>query len=240
MKLVYSSDWHLDANTAGVRRIGELERAVDCVMQAAKHADLFIFGGDLCDPDSGSIAFECMRIAVHAALKLAAEGVESFWLSGNHCVLETGTGGTTLAPLKGIPSQLIHVVDRPLITRIKDVEFCFLPFTASSHTYDPAAFVAGVGDLPGHLVVVGHLMIRGMQPGEETLEMPRGRDIWFPDQEIFDERKGKPTIVLAGHYHRGGTYATPSGLEVHIPGSLARLRFGPEEDVVPAFIELVV
>lgn len=239
MKIVYSSDYHLDVSTAGVLRCAELARAVDHVVNYAivKRADIFVFGGDLMNPDAGSIVFEAMRITLAAANRLSMMGVCSFWLSGNHDVVEDGSGRTSLEPLKSC-SPLVRVVDRPESMLIDGVHFTFLPFTASSHPYNPEEFVReNVSTEAPHHVIISHLThVRGISPGEESIDMARGRSLSLPDECIVERRQGRAMTVLSGHFHRGGTYETPAGLSVHVPGSLARLRFGPEEDIDPAFI----
>jgi hypothetical protein len=95
-----------------------------------------------------------------------------------------------------------------------------LPFTATSHTYDPEEVVrrAARETMPPDMVV-GHLSVEGVQLGEETTDMPRGRDIIFPREVL---RQLLPSAFLAnGHYHKMQVHDG-----VHIPGSLARLTFG--------------
>ncbi len=65
-------------------------------------------------------------------------------------------------------------------------------------------------------VVLGHLMVEGIGPGSETMDMARGRDVFLPVEEI---RKAWPeAVIVNGHYHEAREF---NG--VHFPGSLARL-----------------
>lgn len=233
MKLVVCSDAHLDHQTIGVSRFAEVEGAMWKAARAAVEGkvDAFLFLGDLCDPDSGPVVFRCLRTALQVAAYLEQQEVRSVWLSGNHCVLEDGTGETVLEPLKRHAldsSEWVHVADRPrLIRSVGWPPIMCLPFTASSHGYDPAAAVEEhVGELRG-VVTIGHLHVPGIIPGEETTEMPRGREVVFP----VEAAKKVSSLMLNGHFHR--RQVSPDG--VHIPGSLARLTFG-EEDHQPSFM----
>ena len=223
MKIVCSSDWHLDHVTAGVPRFEEIAAAVD---QAVAHAittkaDMFIFAGDLCDPDSGVSVFRCVQKAFEAAIRLSDANIRSIWVAGNHDIIEDGSGDTTLSPLKAIGRD-VHVADRPGV--IWNV--LALPFVSALAPYDPAAEAKRLIALHCPQVVVGHLNVPGIIPGEETHEMPRGREVIFPVKETA----GIP-LKLHGHYHR--QQVTPEG--IHIPGSLARLTFG-EEAHTPGFL----
>ena len=77
MKICHTSDWHLDWITHGTRRLDELKKAVAIVVQDAieSEVDLFAFTGDLADPDSGTIVFEVVEIAIRAADTLRREAV---------------------------------------------------------------------------------------------------------------------------------------------------------------------
>jgi DNA repair exonuclease SbcCD nuclease subunit len=232
MKIVCTSDWHLDAVTLGVRRFPELKSAVGKSVDAAiaAKADAYVFVGDLCDPDSGPCVFRCLELAQRTALTLLDNGIKSYWVAGNHDVIEDGSGDTTLTPLFAMPLG-IDVFDRPGSADpcLGDVMFTFLPYTATSHAYDPeSALVKHVGALPVEglkHVVFSHLSVPGIVPGEETTEMPRGREVTLP-VEFF---KGRDDIVvIQGHYHRRQKFSR-GGVDVHVVGSLARLTFGEQE-----------
>jgi len=79
-----------------------------------------------------------------------------------------------------------------------------------------------------------------VEPGEEANELQRGRDVAYPVDaiEALTKRLGVPAVLIQGHYHRAQT-VTLKGLEIHIPGSLARLTFN-EEGHAPGYLILEV
>jgi len=216
MKLVVSSDYHLDAVTHGVDRKHELAARAHEVADAAieMKADVFLFMGDLCDPDRGSDVAWALGVVVEIETKLAEAGIETIWMAGNHDVIEDGTGRTVLSPLKTVA----RVVEEPCVVTIKKVKFLLLPFTASAKAYSPKDFVEAAFKKHGECdIAAGHLSVPGMTPGEESNEMRRGRDVTLPVDQLLRCSK----MILNGHYHR---QTTMDG--VHIPGSLAQLTFG--------------
>lgn len=216
MKVFVTSDWHLDAVTHGIDRHDELAaRAHEVADEAIKQgADVFMFLGDLCDPDRGSDVARALGVVVEIETKLAEAGVEAIWMAGNHDVIEDGTGRTVLSPLKTVA----RVVEEPSVITIQRTKFLLLPFTAAARPYSPKDFVdksaIGHGEFD---IAVGHLCVPGMTPGEESNEMRRGRDVTLPVDQLLRCSK----MILNGHYHR---QTTMDG--VHIPGSLAQLTFG--------------
>lgn len=227
MKLLVTSDWHLDWTTHGVARYGELRDVLlDVVLQQAQihKVDAFCFLGDLSDPDSGPVVFRAVETAIYLSRRLSEYGIEQVWLAGNHDVVEDGTGTTTLTPLSALAGDLVHVCERPAKVALKcGLTVVTLPFVATSHAYDPEAWVVGslAGRKPGSkYAVAGHLSVPGVVPGEEVTEMPRGRDIRFPIEACAGV-----DLLMNGHIHR--QQQTESG--IWIPGSLARLTFGEEE-----------
>lgn len=236
MKLVVTSDWHLDHVSHGVSRFEELARAVDKTVETAVEidADAYVFLGDLCDPDSGSVVFRCIELAIRTGVKLASYGIDSIWVAGNHDVIEDGTGDTTLSPLRGVADGVV-VFERPgaaMIAPKKDgeaVNLIALPFAATSHAYDVAK--VGVELARGYssakTLIAAHLCVPGVEPGEETKELPRGREVILP---VSDLRPHAATI-MNGHYHR--QQRSPDG--VWIPGALARLTFCEERNA-PGFL----
>lgn len=234
MKILVTSDWHLDATTGGISRFAELDKAVNETVDAAiKHkVDAYFFLGDLCDPDSGSSVFRVIRLAQEAAIRLNDNSIPSHWLVGNHDVIEDGLGESTLDPLRSLTDSATIVYNRAclgLIDPSKNDVFVALPFTPTSHAYDPVKFIEQVTATPK--LVIGHLNLENIVPGEETKEMPRGREVVFPVAAI--KEKWPNAVMLHGHYHTQQT--TAEG--VHIPGSLARLTFG-EETNAPGYIIL--
>jgi DNA repair exonuclease SbcCD nuclease subunit len=239
MRILQISDVHADARLYGASRFDEVERAViESVRVAiARGVDRWQFLGDLCDPDSGAPVFRCVRLALDAAYSLARAGIPSDWLAGNHDVVEDGSGDTVLTPLRALQAggMPVHVHERPGWTQLgRDRHLLVLPYTATSHTYDPAAFVrdtwaggSGNGLRAGEVHVVTHLSIEGVQPGEETKDMPRGRDVLYPAGLIASLR---PRSQSAGHFHKRQVYKG-----IQIVGAPARFAFG-ERDNDPGFL----
>lgn len=239
MKVVASSDWHVDWNTHGVSRFQEVKEAAHRTVDRAveEGADLYVFAGDLCDPDTGSSVFRCVELAIDVATRLASRGIASAWIAGNHDVIEDGSGDTTLSPLRALENlgHLVKVFERPGSIERAGGRVIALPFAATSHGYDVEAAIASISELRDvpkeKTIIVGHLNIQGVVPGEETTEMPRGREVWLP----VEAAKRVARHVVSGHYHR--RQRTKDG--VWIIGSLARLTFG-EEGNEPSFLILEV
>ena len=235
-KIVATSDWHVDASTHGVDRFNELHdaahRSVDVAIE--EDAVAYFFLGDLCDPDCGSRAFRSIKLAIEIAVRLNDAGISSYWLAGNHDVIEDGSGFTTLSPLLPL-CGLVSVFERPSVGFIRrglpsPIRVVALPFCATSHDYDPNVFLQNVAleKVPRErTIVIGHLNVPGVVPGEETLEMPRGRSVTFPSKAATSIG----ALVFHGHYHR--QQRTEEG--IWIPGSLARLTFN-EEGNRPGFL----
>lgn len=231
MRLLQTSDWHLDWVTFGISRFDEIDRAVQTTCETAvkeKCTDYF-FTGDLCDPDSGPVVFRCVDLAIRAAMFLTYAGIRSHWLVGNHDVIEDGSGTSTLTPLRALgKTGFVTLYDQPTLDNRDDgVSILALPFTPTSHTYDPMVPVRDFLRTPGKGIVLSHLTCPGIIPGEETNDMPRGRDVLLPLVELA---KRPNTLILQGHYHKPQSHDM-----LHIPGSLARLTFGEVEND-PSFL----
>lgn len=240
VRAIVTSDWHADAMTLGVLRYREVEEFADTVtrhtieVDSAKTPALFVFAGDLSDPDPPR-CWRASALAVSVARALSERGIPSIWITGNHDVLEDGEGSHTLMPVGGLPQSLVHVVDRPgpVYPFRGDPEYdglCVLcyPYTPRSHAYDPATVGLGLSRDPE--LIVGHLMIEGIDAGSETKDFARGRDVFLPIDEI---RSRWPTShVVNGHYHEGKNYRG-----VHIPGAPLRLTLG-EAANQPRYLEI--
>jgi DNA repair exonuclease SbcCD nuclease subunit len=239
VKAVISSDWHVDHTTHGVRRFVDVAKAVRRTIDFAldNRVDLYVFGGDLCDPDAGSVVFRCVELAIETALRLADQGIISVWIAGNHDVIEDGSGDTTLSPLRALSftSPHVFVCESPCVLNFDRSKFrasvMALPFTPTTRGYDVEKTIFELGPQLNFTpaLSISHLNVPGVIPGEETTEMPRGREVMLP----------VPTLnkwvrwMVNGHYHR--QQRTDDG--VWIPGSLARLTFG-EESHEPSFLFL--
>lgn len=233
MKIVVVSDLHADKDTLGISRFSEVERALSKVTDFAveNSVDAVICLGDVSDPDTGGAAYRAMSMVIACALDLDSRGIPSIWIAGNHDVWEDGTGLSTLSPLAAVSEEhaLIHVAERPMVVDVSGkkgvgdlIRVLCLPFTAVSHNYDPRAYAreAFAALPPGlRMITAGHLAIAGVVPGEETTEMPRGRDVTFPVEET-----SRSVLRLNGHYHHRQT--TAEG--IIIPGSLCRFTFHDE------------
>lgn len=234
MKIVLTSDWHLDALTDGVPRWEEIEAIVDHSVDVAiqEGAKLYVMGGDLCDPDGWSAA-RAMAKSIAVAAKLYDAGIASIWLAGNHDVIEDGLGTTTLTPLVAADIAQ-HVFEAPGEIMFEQLHIVGLPFTPSSHAYDPAKIVRNYGRTRKgeQTLVIGHLNLEGISAGSETSEMARGREVFWPVDTI--QKKWPDATMLGGHYHHAQEFRG-----VHIIGSLARLRHD-EEDSSPSLMILEV
>lgn len=235
MKLLATSDWHGDWTTHGVDRFGEVEAGVEETLRAArdKKVDAYFFLGDLCDPDSGSRVFRCIDLALRAAVQLRKWGIPAIFLAGNHDTIEDGSDETTLTPLRAVAEDgFTHVCEQPELFTLGRTYVVALPFTASSHPYVPAEFLKQHLNGKQGVVVISHLAVPGVQPGEETTEMPRGREVLYPT----NVESGRVSLRLQGHYHRQQSFdPKDGGPPILIPGSLARLTFG-EEMHAPSFL----
>jgi len=263
MELVITSDWHSDWSTYGVPRWRDVERAVYASVEHAVNigAGGYLFGGDLADPDTGGASYRSSGLAIDVAAHLSKAKIPSVWIRGNHDVYEDGSGASTLTPLamaaKHFPG--VYVAEEPRLFGVwKDLAVLCLPFMPVSHGVDmeltsdvlwPESGLHSPGcDLekecscgasekpPPRVLVLSHLTVPGIHPGTETTEMPRGREILYP----FTATR-RAAFRVQGHYHERQLFSPPpgEGVELIIPGSLARLAFG-EEDHEPGFLVLDV
>lgn len=243
MRILVSSDWHLDAVTAGLPRFDELTERIDEIVERVVDemmVDLFLNLGDLCDPDPLH-AHRCIAYAAAKASNLNARKIPNAWLVGNHDVMEDGDGTSTLSAITGWAdggsAEHTFVFDEPSWRSFGDVLLVALPYVPRAKNYNPDQVIDDIAEAVEddgykHILVIGHLTVAGARMASETFDMPRGRDIVYPVESIR-RRWGKRATMLNGHYHRGQT--TPSG--VIIPGALARLAFD-EADNDPGFMLL--
>lgn len=222
----------------GKSRFAEVEAAVGETVDVAikEKVAAYLFTGDLCDPDSGISVIQSIGLAIEAAVTLYTNKIPSIWIPGNHCVVEDGSGNTVLSPLASLAKKLgghIWVCERPVLVQslLFAYDFLALPYTASSHSYSPEAEVIKHlhNGNKNRAIVMGHLMIEGIQPGEETNEMPRGRDVMWPKKAI-DALGDRVVFKVNGHYHRRQVFEG-----IYIPGSIARFTFGERENV-PSYL----
>lgn len=243
MKIVVSSDWHVDHVTNGISRQSEIERAAKQIiahikkLQAAGEKVVFCFLGDLGDPDENR-ASRVGYVATAFAKALAELGVDQHWLNGNHDVIEDGSYTSVLEPVLAI-APVWKEFGTVVLGDPDDDRICtiMLPYPhRGAESRDPAAFVRAMRSQNAKYtgLVLGHLSIAGMMPGSETDEMGRGREVLMP-LDVLVEMAPNATIVN-GHYHQGRVATAVAG-GVSIPGSVARLTHGEEENE-PGFLVL--
>lgn len=245
MLIFVCSDWHADASTSGLDRFDEIREAAHRVARAAVEAkyhgvgSAFVFGGDLCDPDT-TRAFRAVGLAVEVAAFLARHGIQNVWIVGNHDTIEDTHGSTVLEPLKQMADAdsegWTRVFEEPGSELFgRDTLLVALPHAARARAYDPDEWIR-TAPFPEarRVLVVGHLTVPGAERGSESDDFARGRDLVFP-VEACRRRWGDRAILANGHYHRAQT--TREG--VHIPGSLARLRHD-EERHEPGYLAIEV
>jgi DNA repair exonuclease SbcCD nuclease subunit len=230
------SDVHQDFVTEGQPRFNDIGIAVDRVVEHAirEKVDRVFFLGDWGDPDKNLSIFRCIRTMIDVAMALSDHGIHFHAIPGNHDVIEDGSGATTLTPLVELSLRMdhIHVHERPDFGDFAGLDVIALPFTPLSHTYDPVQVINDAYCLRGNqdqpLVILSHLVVEGIQPGEETTEMPRGRDIILPHRLIGE--LWPHALILQGHYHRRQKFEN-----VNVVGSLVKLTFD-EEDHHPGYV----
>lgn len=212
-------DAHYDARTAGFPRFDDVRDALNRAADAAieQRADCFIFGGDLCDPGSPELV-RAICAAQDIVWKLDQGGVTSYWLSGNHDTFEDGHGTTTLDPIDQFGREFgSYVIKEPVCDDERYSGIGFLPYVENSRSYDPAAVVRGwaaEGKMPK--LVVGHLMLEGIAAGSETADFPRGRDVFWPLDEL--DRLFPDAVLVAAHFHKPQVFG-----RVQVVGSLCNL-----------------
>jgi DNA repair exonuclease SbcCD nuclease subunit len=219
MRLVACSDPHFDRVTCGVPRFEEVKDSMKATVEAAieHRATAWLCLGDIMDPDCGPVAFKVLELLLSLTTRLLSHGIRPVFLAGNHDVVESGEGTSTLTPLRSVKG--VSLFERPGTLDLGEgVELLALPFTPSSHGYDVAEFVRD--NLRPGMVVLSHLVVPGITPGSETTEMPRGREVRLPVDLL------KENLVLQGHFHKRQIFEG----NIHVIGSLARLTFGEEQN----------
>lgn len=241
MRLIVTSDFHLDWFTDGYDRYNDVRSAVSQVLAEVKKDDVFLFLGDLTNPYSRTV-HRAASTAVGVAAHLSVRGIQQHWLTGNHDVQDDGIGSHTLMGVQAaeLPRCRVHDVPRgcDLFDGDEDrnrIYLITLPYTSLSRTYDPEEFIKSVRESinpKSKVIIAGHLMIDGITPGSETTDMARGRDVYFPLEAC--KKHFPKALLLNGHYHEAQTFKG-----IRIPGSLARLTHG-EETNKPSFLALEI
>lgn len=237
--IVATTDWHLDARTAGAPRRDDLSQALDASVKRAMQLRtpgnqvIYLFAGDLCDPWKAS-SHAAVATAIDTATRLHNSAVESLWIVGNHDVIEDGTGDHALMALGRLNNSQVRVVAFPQIVSYRHVDILCLPYPSVTRAYDPVLQVQlmakGRGKSDRALVIAGHLTLQGLLPGSEATEMPKGREIAWPLATLRACFPGAP--ILAGHHHHSQVFEG-----VHVIGSLGRLTFADAEHT-PRWLEM--
>lgn len=244
-KIVISSDWHLDATTAGVERLGdfrfylsELEAEMKCELN---QPDYFFFLGDAFDPGQ-KLGPKYTALLVEASERLTdCTRKGSVWVAGNHDVIEENTGHTTLSPLAEWRRQITPdpnkwILEEPTAFELQaddDARLAVLalPYVARA-AYDEEVLDAAFERAHFYkknkyeIIVLSHLTVPGATLGSESKELARGRDVDFPFVRVADL---EPILIAQGHYHEAQVVES-HGLEILIPGSPYPLTFGEARD----------
>ncbi len=222
MKIGVFSDLHLDAVTGGMPRFDDVRDGLIEVVEKCgqRRVDAAVFCGDLCNPDAGSVVIQAVHCAQLAALSLVQLGIPSFWLAGNHDVIEDGRGHSTITPISVVDRDRVKVIEgAPQVFTVKGVDLLFLPYPPRVLRYDPAAEVDRLypSKPTRPIVSFAHLQIDGAQLGSETRDFARGADVQHPTDAL--KRLGV-SVMVSGHYHKRQVI---NG--VMCVGTLERLRF---------------
>lgn len=232
-KAVVFSDAHLDAMTCGQSRFADVSAACEYIVDyaVAQEANKLIFCGDLADDDSPRVHACVAELA--RWINKARGATEFVIVAGNHDVVEDGDGSTIYDAILELEGGHVETCVEPSTFELwSGTQAIALPFAARGRNYDPAKFIENYPMPSPPAVVFGHLNLKGAtQHGSESKEFLRGRDVFWPIEEL---RKRFPGIVIvAGHYHEGRELDG-----VHIVGSPAVFTFGDEERHKPCFLVL--
>ncbi len=242
MKILLTSDWHLDTTTIGRPRLPDLVDYVDRLVDIAvtQGAQLIVNLGDTMTPGThGALDIHYACELSNLASRIEDRGIETIWVAGNHDVIE-GSPYTALAPLAMSDRPGRAVVQWPGLVETQGCRFLCFPYVARDR-HDEAIEAAeaaidqqrGVSaDLGGPLVVLSHWYLRGARLGNESIEFQRGRDLWLPTGPLAQLG---PALVANGHYHRRQIVKV-DGLEILIPGSALALTFNQDHDPRGAFL----
>lgn len=240
LRFLITSDWHMDARTAGRPRFDEWvahsELLIDIVKR--REVDVVAFLGDAHDPGQGLGPLYAAEL-IRAALALTeAARLGSIWVAGNHDVVERYPVTTTLSPLVAVAEaycdfydgqRFLWVSEHPETADVSGVKLLLLPYVSRTAwragVTSAAALEEAANRDPGTpLVVLAHMTVPGAVQGSESQEMSRGRDVDLPDLAAL-----APALVANGHYHRHQVVRR-DGVDVVIPGSPLRNTFGEAAD----------
>lgn len=247
MKILLTTDWHVDAVTAGRPRLGELPAYIEAMKKEGPF-DFVFFLGDACDPGARlgpRYSYELIKaaFALHESVEEA-----SIWIAGNHDVIESEEVFTSLSPVAAATDSIgnFDVAERPRFIAYDWCNFGVLCLPYVSRAYERTdayhddlgtAFGAAAEfrNVPENRIgVIGHLTVPGAKLGSESKELARGRDVDFP---AFDVARLEPAFVANGHYHEAQIVEL-GGVSIIIPGSPHRFTFGERRDLQKGFAVL--
>lgn len=252
MRVLVTSDWHLDAVTAGVPRRGEVLAFAAKILRVALDAkpDLFLHLGDWYTPGSMRDALYASDVArfIAAMGRCLPKGSRAVYLTGNHDELDlfdrehpdldpagadpdARFAVSTLTAARSFAMMFSHaaVCEMPRVIALpNDWALLALPHCAPVLGVDYAAAVRerAAMDPRAKWIVASHLTIPGAMLGSESRELARGRDDLLPIDEIA---KLSPRLIVNGHYHRPQVVPSAAG-DIVIPGSPVRMTFAERDD----------
>lgn len=233
--IIVTSDWHLDAYTAGVERFDDIVEAVKQPIVKARELGpscLFVFAGDLSDPDSTSV-HRAVEFLARVGRENAEKGVRSVFIRGNHDVVEDGTDTSTLTPIAGAfgsGGSLVKVIEQPETIRFGGKSILCLPYPSRAKMYTPSNVESETQEW---FATIGHLAVEGARMGSESDDLARGRDVAFPWEVNAD-------ILVNGHYHEAQVVrhlVRGTSQALYIPGAPVRLTFG-ELHHTPSYLHM--
>lgn len=251
-KILVTSDWHVDAVTAGVERLPELAEHVSAIEMAIhdQKIDLVLNLGDCWDPGSvldprwTRFVYESFVHLGRAAFQVSGNQGGLIAIPGNHDVIDTADPTSTLSGLRVVEPHGVTIHEEPSCWGHGDVALLALPYV--SRAYEKTDFYRRCLDMSLEaalrasrsrpLVVLAHLSFDGMHPGSESTDMARGREVMFP-VELVEQLS--PAVVLNGHYHQRQTIRR-GALDIEIPGAPIRFTFGEAKDGPRGFLVVEV
>lgn len=241
IKVIATSDWHMDAVTAGRSRLSDWKDYMTTLRAEIKREkpDVVVCMGDVFDPGAMS-AHALTSLLIDEAFDLADLAATVVFIAGNHDVVETSEGWTTMSPLAAAVraadmGSRIVVMERPEFQNFGSFSVVGLPYVARAargHVSGPDV----PKDHANPLLVFGHMTVPGAVLGNESAEMARGSDLDFPEESVA---KWRPALVMNGHYHKAQV-VQKKGFEIVIPGSPLRLSFGEKNDKQKGYTVAVV
>jgi DNA repair exonuclease SbcCD nuclease subunit len=242
MKILVTSDWHMDTVTAGIPRLNDIENFMKLLLDVIEkeEVDLLLHLGDFFNPGTMLVPVYTAKLMEFIQKLYYKDEVDVILIAGNHDVIEDSRGYTTISPLNFINriGGSCDIVERPSLICINAdiaVNFLCLPYVAKS-AYDPSdldnviKYIEKLSYSSLKLIVAGHMTVPGAMMGSESKEMSRGRESVFPIDKI---KALNPDMILNGHYHKAQV-VNPSG--VIIPGSPVRFNFGEKDDNEKGYI----